>query len=181
MSVDFPNGFRFGASGGVSENEDFCGDTGNNNSCDKRDFAWKIYGGYQFLKWIGVEGGYVDLGDVDTLGPGGALGDRTDLETQGIAVAVVVTAPVLEKAGIFGKVGGLYWDQEGKVQTHGLPTQSFSDEGGSFMWGLGFRFPFNDRFGIVFEYEEYLDVGEKKTGESDIPVWSGGFIWQFGG
>ena len=109
MAVDFPNGFYAGASGGISDDRDFCAQTGNFSSCDERDFTWKIYGGYQFLKWISLEGGYVDLGGAETDTPGASKGDFVISDVDGLLLAAPFTAPFLEKAGIYGKIGAFFW------------------------------------------------------------------------
>lgn len=181
VAVDFNDGFRIGASGGVVENQDFCIQTGSNTGCDEKDFSWKIYGGFQLMKWISFEGGYVDLGSAETPGPGGALGDVIRAETEAVAVSAVFTAPGLQAAGFYIKLGGAYWDQDRVVATTNLPSVESSEEGGSFLAGAGFRFPFNDTIGIVFEYEQYFDVGTVATGQSDVGVISVGLLWSLGG
>ena len=50
-----------------------------------------------------------------------------------------------------------------------------------FLAGAGFRFPLNDRLGMVLEYEKYFDVGTMATGESDISAISAGLLWSLGG
>jgi OOP family OmpA-OmpF porin len=179
MAVDFANGFRIGASGGVSDNQDFCVQTGGNTSCDEKDFAWKIYGGFQFIKWIAIEGGYVDLGSASTRGPGGSQGDGSNAETEALSVSAVFTAPGLQAAGFYIKLGGAWWSQDREVASFGLPSVTSSETGGSAMAGAGFRFPFNETMGLVFEYEQYFDVGTAETGESDIGVVSVGLLWSF--
>jgi OOP family OmpA-OmpF porin len=179
MAVDFADGFRIGASGGVSDNQDFCLQTGSHHTCDEKDFSWKIYGGYQFMKWIAVEGGYVDLGTAETQGPGGSLGNESRADTQALAVSAVFTAPGLQAAGFYIKLGGAWWDQKREVATFGLPSVTSDETGGSALAGAGFRFPFNETLGIVFEYEHYFDVGKSNVGQSDIGVFSAGLLWSF--
>jgi OOP family OmpA-OmpF porin len=179
MAVDFSDGFRIGASGGLADNADFCLQTGGHTSCDAKDFAWKIYGGYQFMKWIAVEGGYVDLGKAETLGPGGGLGDSSTAASQALVATGVFTAPGLEAAGFYIKLGGAWWDQDRQVNTFGFPTVASSETGVSPLAGAGFRFPFKETLGLVFEYEHYFDVGTTETGQSDIGVWSVGLLWSF--
>src|SRR5437879_5860069 len=33
-------------------------------SCDKTDKAWKIFGGYQFMRYLAAEAAYTDLGKI---------------------------------------------------------------------------------------------------------------------
>ena len=62
IAVDFPNGFYAGGTGGVAEQTDFCQLTPSSNFCKDDDFAWKLFGGYQFVKWFSIEAGYADHG-----------------------------------------------------------------------------------------------------------------------
>ena len=181
MAVDFADGGRIGISGGISKNQDFCAQTGGQSLCDDEKFAWKIYGGFQLMKWIAFEGGYVDLGRAERQGPGGSAGNLSTAETQALAVSAVFTAPVLQTAGFYIKLGGAYWEQDRVVATTGLPKVESNEEGGSFLAGAGFRFPLTDRLGMVLEYERYFDVGTVATGESDIGVISAGLLWSLGG
>lgn len=178
-AVDFPTGWYAGASGGVSNNLDFCAQTGNATFCDKEEFAWKIVGGYQFLKWVGLEAGYVNLGEPETITPVPSLGTISTSESDGFVVSVPFTLPILEKIGIYGKVGGFLWDRESILtETSGTTTKTSAD-GFDPMWGFGFRWPLGDRIGVSLDYEQYTDVGDALIGISDIEFFSMGVLWQF--
>jgi hypothetical protein len=170
-AVELPNGFYAGFGGGVSQNQDLCDDTPSRVGCDDRDFAWKILGGYKFMKWIGVEAAYVDLGDYE-LDSGAENGS---LEIDGFTLAVTTTLPILERAGIFFKAGAFFWDTE----LTGLAGTG--DDGTSLLLGGGLRLPFTERFGMGIEFDYLSDVGENNTtfGESDIFVYGANFIWSF--
>ena len=193
MAVDFPNGFYAGASGGAANQSDFCTLAGGSNLCDDNDFAWKIYGGYQFWKWISLEAGYADLGEADSEGQGSGspilLGPSDTISSQvdGWTLAVPFTLPILDRIGLYGKLGGFIWDGEIEVVQVGIATTKISDNGTSFFWGAGLRYPFTEKFGIIIEYERYEDVGESAiniiggtiSAETDIEVYSAGFVWRF--
>ena len=61
-------GFYLGASGGQTTVDKDAGDFGYNGprdfKIDDDDTGWKAYLGYNFLPWLGIEGGYVDFGGV---------------------------------------------------------------------------------------------------------------------
>lgn len=178
-AVDFPTGWYAGGSAGVSNNLDFCAQTGNATFCDKEEFAWKIVGGYQFLKWVGLEAGYVSLGEPETITPIPSLGTTSTSESDGFVISVPFTLPILEKIGIYGKVGGFLWDRESILtETSGITTKTSAD-GFDPMWGFGFRWPLGDRIGVSLDYEQYTDVGDALVGISDIEFFSAGILWQF--
>ena len=88
-------GFYVGASGGQTtlKVDDF--------NIDDSDTAWKGYVGYNFLPWLGVEAGYVDLGGASD----SSLGTNVDLDVtawQGFLVGMVPMGPV----DLFVKAGG---------------------------------------------------------------------------
>src|SRR4029079_11616963 len=56
----------FGASAGQATTED---NVGNFHFEDDTN-AWKVYGGFRFFKFLGVEAGYVDLGSPQDSGKG---------------------------------------------------------------------------------------------------------------
>jgi hypothetical protein len=177
-AVDIPNGWYAGASAGVSKNLDFCAQTGFATFCDNDEFAWKILGGYQFMKWVGLEVGYVYLGEPTTTTiTGNTTTATTTAESQGVAFSVPFTIPGLEKTGFYGKIGGFYWDRENTTETL-TSTATSSADGFDPLWGWGFRWPMSSRLSISLDYEQYLDVGDA-NGISDIEFFSAGILWHF--
>ncbi|MBI3919113.1 MAG: outer membrane beta-barrel protein [Betaproteobacteria bacterium] len=50
-------------------------------SKDEKDTAWKFFGGYQINRYIGIEGGYVDLGKASVTGvSGGNVAGKSDAD-----------------------------------------------------------------------------------------------------
>lgn len=94
---------------------------------DENSTAWKIFGGFSGPKFIGVEGGYRNFGEIssavsDELFESGTSG--WDFEAVGrLEIAIV---------DIFAKAGVMFWSTEGTLL--GL---SFDDSGTDFFWGLG--------------------------------------------
>jgi len=185
-AVEFPKGFYAGASIGVSQVdtpacEGLPAPTLLN--CDDQDAAFKLLAGYQFWKWLGLEASYFDLGDQT------AAGGTTNVsaEVDGYSLAVTTTIPVLDRAGVFLKLGAFYWDQDvdGLVDPAGPTPQvtvSSSNDDTDLFWGFGVRLPFTERFGLGFEFETYQDVGEKSpfsAGQSDIELYSLNFLYSF--
>jgi OOP family OmpA-OmpF porin len=189
MAVDFANGFYMGVGAGVSRDKDFCQQTGDSVTCEKRDFTWKVLGGYQFMKWVALEGTITDLGGPDTKTDSLInVYDDVRESTSAVTASGVFTAPVLEALGFYGKLGGVWWDQETTLSA-GAASAKTSDNGVSWLWGVGFRYPFTEKFGIFLEYELYKDIGDTKTygagantltlEKSDIDVYSMALVWRF--
>jgi opacity protein-like surface antigen len=66
---DEASGPYIGAGVGQSDVDTDCAVAGTETTgCDTTNTAWKAYLGYQFNKWIALEGGYVKFGDVNATG-----------------------------------------------------------------------------------------------------------------
>jgi len=181
MAVDFPNGMYWGFNGGIAEEENSCNEfpvpPGFDEfaGCDNTSFGWQVFVGYQVVKWISVEGGYVDLGGSDFR----IVQDAFSTEVDGWTLNAVVTAPYLEKIGLYATGGAFFWDGTVKVErANGGPSGSLSDNGTDYFWGLGLRYPFTDKVGINLEVKNFVDVG---TGDvkSDYGLYTAGLLFRF--
>ena len=164
------DGFFIGASVGQSMVEADVDDPvlPNPGSFDENDFAWKIYGGYNWVLaktfGFGIEGGYVNLGspsdDVLSLLPVKIEPTALDLfATLGFDIGPV---------GIFGKLGYAWWDAD--VDIGGV---RFSDDGSDPAYGIGARFNLWS-LEIRGEYE-IIDVDDV----DDLALWTVGVVWRF--
>lgn len=110
---------------------------------DANDTGWKIFGGYQFNRYFGLEAAWVDLGKV-TFG-------NASIETKGLAIDAVGSIPIGPVFAVYGKLGAFLWDQETRIGA------SHDDKTGTDLkWGYGFgaRF-FDTRLGVRVEWERY--------------------------
>jgi OmpA-OmpF porin, OOP family len=164
-------GFYAGLSLGQSKADDACtGVSGLGISCDDKDTAWKILGGYQFNRNFAVEFGYTDLGEVSASGPGGSA----SIETTAFEVVAVGMMPIADKFSIYGKLG-MY---RGETDASG-PGGSISESTTDLTFGVGVRYDFTRNLGVRAEWQKYSDVGGGDIGEADIDVISVGVIWRF--
>lgn len=121
LAVD--NGFYLGgAVGGATTEVSEDGVT-----FDENDFAWKIYGGYQFLSFLAVEAAYRNFGEPSTT----ILGSDVKVEPTGFDVSAVAGLP-LGPVYAFGKVSALFWDADLIVD-----GEKFSDDGTDLGVGIG--------------------------------------------
>ena len=114
---------------------------------DSSDTSYKIYAGYQFFKFFGVEGSYLDFGSLND--DSGGI-DVTIDSTAWDAFAVGII-PLGSHFQIFGKFGWVFWDSDTKVSGSG----SDSDSGNDTAYGAGLEFIFGKHFGVRGEYEKY--------------------------
>lgn len=181
---DDSHGLYIGAGVGQSDVDTSCGVAGGTiSNCDTTNTAWKGYLGYQFNKWIAVEGGYTQFGDVNASGSVGLVPFTAKTETWGIPVYAVGSIPFsLDSEGkyklsVLGKLGAVRWDQD---RSSSLPNNSGSDTGWDFAWGAGVQLTLSEHLGIRGEWEKFSKVGNASTGgENDIQMWTVGLNYKF--
>jgi len=102
---------------------------------DEDDFAWKVFGGYNFgitpVFDLGIEGGYANLGKPSI----SAQGESLSIEVTGFDLFGVIGFDI-GPVGLFGKVGYVWWDAEAVVS--GINAGSI--DGSDVAYGLGLRF-----------------------------------------
>ena len=129
--------------------------TGERYKFDANDTAFKIFGGWRFTKYVGVELDYIDLGnssDKETFDVAGEpIPVKTEIGVTAWVPYVVGTLPI----GIFelsGKVGYAFYDTDFKASSMGL-HEGASDSDQDFAWGVGAGMTFFDHLNTKLEYE----------------------------
>jgi hypothetical protein len=138
------DGFYLGASAGQSslsatdlDDVEFDGDA----------TGYKVFAGGRFLKVLGVEGSYVDFGDVQD----DSISTAVDAEVTGVTLQGVAYLP-LGVADIFIK-GGLFQQSEITLTSSG-PGAVVSDSGTSAVYGGGLQLRIKS-FAVRAEVEYY--------------------------
>ena len=141
-------------------------------SVDGKDTAFKIFGGYMFNRNFGVEGAYVDLGEVSYSGSfGGAPVTGGKVEINGFNVSAVGAFPVNEQFSVFGKIGLFIWDADASDTTGGMPFSASAD-GTDVSFGVGVNYSFTRNLGVRAEWERF------KTDDGDATLLSAGVVWK---
>lgn len=182
LAVDFADGLYWGVNAGVAEDRDFCRQFppafqfSEVPGCDDRDFAWQIYLGYQFTKWVSAEGGYTDLGSSDIR----IVQDSYVSDVKGWNLGLAITLPYLEKIGLYGIGGAYFWDKDTLLRRVGLTvTDAASDNGTDYYYGIALRYPFSEKVGIHVELKEFRDLGSDKVGTSNHRFYTAGLAFRF--
>jgi OOP family OmpA-OmpF porin len=142
-------------------------------STDGKDTAFKVFGGYMFNRHFGVEGAYVNLGEVSYSGDFfGDLVTGGKVEVSGFNVAALGSYPISEQFSVFGKIGLFIWEAEASDTTGGVP---FSDEadGTDISFGIGLGYNFSRNLGVRAEWERF------KLDDVDADLLSIGIVWRF--
>lgn len=169
-------GFYLGGSLGQSKSNETC--DGFPVACDDKDTAWRIFGGYQFNRYISAELGYADLGT-----PASASGT-----VSGVAVVantevtawdlVAVGSYPIGRFSIYGKLGLYRAETETSGSVAGIPLTG-SDTNTDITFGAGAGFDITRNLRIRGEWQRYQNVGGDSGGEDDVDVFSVGLLWRF--
>jgi OmpA-OmpF porin, OOP family len=174
-------GVYIGAAFGQAKHKDAC--EGADISCDETDSAWKLFGGYQFSRFLAVELGYADLGQSKASGTVGAVTVDAAFEVTAWELVAVGSFPVMDRLSVLGKFGLYRADIElsgsGRIGA-GTPIPFSGDESNNeITFGVGARYDFTRNLGLRAEWQRYKKVGGDETGEVDIDLISAGLIWRF--
>jgi len=138
----------------------------------KGDTAYKLFAGYRFLSFLGVEAGYVDLGSPnDTVG----IVDETDVEVEigvkgwdAFAIGILPIGPV----DLFAKLGVVSWDADIRASFGDLVDRD-SDSGTDTAYGLGLALRLGS-FAVRIEGEQF-DIGDA----DDVYLYTVGVTYTF--
>ena len=131
------------------------------------DMGWKAFIGYEFglpLVSLGIEGGYVDLGNPS----GDVLGSLVDVDADGLS-AFGTLGVNLGPLGVFAKYGVISWDAS--ITVDGLDAGS--DDGSDPAYGVGAKIGLGP-LDIRAEYEIF-DIDDT----DDVSMVSLGVVWTF--
>lgn len=163
-------GLYLGGAVGASKFKDSCNGAPAGISCDDNDVAWKAFAGWQFNRYIGIEGGYVDLGRAKASVPGVVL----TAKARGVELVAVGSVPLSDRFALYGKAGGI----RSRVSVNG-PGVSGSETSTDFTFGAGVRYNFVRNFGARLEWQRYLNVGGGSVGDDTIDMFSLGLLYNF--
>ena len=93
-------------------------------SFEDTDTAFKIYGGYQFHRNVGVEFGYINFGTFKGSGSIGGTALSDNWKANGINVSAVGTWPLANQFSLLGKLGFTRWSVDDKFSVGGLSGAS---------------------------------------------------------
>jgi opacity protein-like surface antigen len=152
------------------------------NSLDDTDTFWKVFSGYQFNPYFGLELFYADLGEArakwsaaDFSGfpffSGGKVGGSYDYSAQTVGMYLVASYPFSSGFHIYGKAGAHYYDVEVTAQSFssGLAfpethvTETFDDKGAGFAFGAGLGYDFSPRWGVILDWERFEGISSERA------------------
>ncbi|HXM83844.1 MAG TPA: outer membrane beta-barrel protein [Burkholderiales bacterium] len=175
MSAPSLSSAYIGGGIGQSKAKDGCtGVGGAGISCDDKDTAWKILGGYQVNRNFAAELGYTDLGKVKASGPGGSA----EIKSNAWDLTAIGAFPLANQFSIFGRLG--FYRAETKLSGAGSGKKDTTD----LTYGLGVQYDFARNFGVRGEWQRYRAIKARNDatgieGKSDVDVLGVSLIYRF--
>lgn len=99
---------------------------------DENSTAWKLFAGFSGSKFLGIEGGWRDFGNIET----NSEGEKWELGTSGFDIEAVGRIQIAV-VDIFGKAGVMFWSSDFTIDGTSVPDDLFNSDGTDFLWGLG--------------------------------------------
>ncbi|TNV14034.1 porin OmpA [Buttiauxella sp. B2] len=163
----------FDANGNNNSN----GDLNNANEFDTSNdtVGGGVFGGYQILPWLAVEGGYDYLGNMQIQGNNGV--DGAKMGAQGLQLSMKASYAFTESWDIYGRAGAMAYraetqqDDRTKFETGVRPLAA-----------IGTEYEFNDNWAGRVEYQWVSNVGNSnQIGVSaDVGTVTAGVVYRFG-
>lgn len=134
-------------------------------SCKDPDVGGKIYVGGQFNRWLGLEVGYVNVGELRRNGG--------DTSAQGLNLSLVGSVPFNETFSAFAKVGTTY----GWTRTKGDvgDTGKKDDFGLSYGAGLGFKLSPQTQLLVEWDRHDFKFADQR----AEVDMYSVGLRFHF--
>jgi OmpA-OmpF porin, OOP family len=152
---------------------------------DRRDTAYKVFGGYQFNRYWGLEGGYFNLGKqnfTNTTVPTGHL--RADLRTEGLLADVVLTLPITDNFSALARAGATWARTRTQFTTDGAAVLNSTNVSPSERkvnpkLGVGVQYAFSDGLMLRGEAERYR-ITDAVGGHGNTNLYSVSLVFPFG-
>src|SRR6266446_8415830 len=119
-------------------------------SCDTKDTAFRILGGYQINRNFAAELGYHDLGKVKVTGPA-----NFDIKSNAWELVGVGAYPLANQFSVYGKLGLYRGEVKAGASLTGVGSGSIKETNTDLTYGLGVQYDISREFGIRGEWQRY--------------------------
>jgi hypothetical protein len=173
-------GFYLGGSLGKAESkEDACAWAGPGFTCDRKgEGAWGVFTGVMFNKYLGIEGGYHNLGKIVEVA-NAATGDRAWVRSYiGEVMAVAALPGVGFQSLTFYVKGGGYYAKS--TLTGSFVTQYTDSRTTQWTYAAGASWDVFKHAGLRAEYQRFNNIGGQEIGfRTDVDLMSLGGYFKF--
>jgi OmpA-OmpF porin, OOP family len=162
---------------GLGQSKASCtGLSGTGIGCDDTDASLGLYGGYQFNRYLGIELGYADLGEVNASGPG----TTASVGAKGFELSGTATLPFSQEFAGYAKLGVFRWDLDASAWGTAGRAFTVSESGTDLTYAMGVKYDFpGSGVGVRAQWQRYNNIGSEITGTSNVDVFSIGIYARF--
>jgi len=161
----------------IGQSKGSCTGTAAGASCDDTDMAWKIFGGYQFMRYLGAEIAYSDLGKVSASVSAPGVSSSAESKSNAWELVAVGSYPIGTSGfAPYAKLGFYRGETKTTASATVLGTTvstSSKDTNNDFTGGLGLRYDITRNFAVRAEWQRYNADG------GDLDVFSIGAAYKF--
>jgi OOP family OmpA-OmpF porin len=136
---------------------------------DAKSMAYKVFGGYQFFRYVGVEVAYVDLGNLVYSGEfSGTPIDNGKVSVKGIDISAIGTVALSDRISAFGKLGVYAWEAHASDVAPGA-TFNARNSGHDASFGVGLGYAVTRFSDLRAEFEQFR-IGDDKAGLFSVGI-----------
>jgi OOP family OmpA-OmpF porin len=162
------------------------GATSTSITHDQHDASYKVFGGYQFNPYFGMEAGYFNLGEFGfkstTTSPGGAGTLDGRIKLTGMNIDMVGTLPINDQLSLLGRIGvHNARARDSFTATNSAGSTQYNPEvtDTNYKAGFGFSYKFSQSMSLRGELERYR-INDAVGNKGDINVASLSLVFPFG-
>jgi OOP family OmpA-OmpF porin len=153
----------------------------------KEGFGWKLFAGYRFNEYLGIEGSYANFGtfnaDYNGTYLGVPLAVGSDYKVDSWNLMGVLRYLIDDALSFQAKLGAAFTNATNEVSLAAAGTAASVEESENktnFLWGLGAGYNFTPKLAVLAEYENYGKVGSADTtGRVTVSLWSISLLYGF--
>jgi len=148
--------------------------SGCTSPCDDKGKAFKLFGGYQFNRYVAAEFGYSDLGKT-TFGPANIEANAWELSAVGTWGVPMNTGGI--GLGLLGRLGVYNGEAKGTIPSIGAEAKHGTTD---LTFGLGLQADLSRIIAVRAEWQRFSKMGGGGLGEkADIDVISVSGLFRF--
>jgi OOP family OmpA-OmpF porin len=177
--------FYLGAGGGMAMIDWGVASSTGSVEVDEDSFAYKVFAGYQFNRFLSLEGHYADLGEFSLSGRAGdsiTFDDGTSgtltsdinatMNAWSIGASALVSLPISDMFVPFGRIGVHRWVGKGGLSAATVSVKA-EDDGFDLLYGGGVQANVTDHISLRGEFERYV------IDDEDVDVFTGSLLLRF--
>ncbi len=165
-------GAAVGSASNDGSDSQFCpACAGSKFKMEKRNTAYKVYGGMNLNQTLAIEGEYTNLGNTYDLNMDRPTTDgRTETahayqKTQGLGISAKATRRMNHgRTAVFGKAGAFAWENKNRMNYKNLDdvhaTYKTKNSGISPTLGVGVEHAIDDHWSVRAGWDRYFNVGK---------------------